>query len=77
MGTETCMKPYTNRDKWIVAVLFGILFFILASPYMFKLTNSLVSTVGLYTTNVGGLPSLFGLIVHMIIFILMVRLLMK
>ena len=34
-------KPYTSKDKWIVAIMAGILFFIFSLPITLNIINSL------------------------------------
>lgn len=66
-------KPYTNLDKWIVSIVAGFLFFILASPLLFKV----ISSTGLPATTFYGNPTTIGLVIMSIIYILMTRLLMR
>jgi hypothetical protein len=64
-------KPYTNKDKWIVAIVGGLLFLILSSPYLYSFTNKL-------TSNIGGVcPTVLSLIVHAFIFVGIVKLLLR
>lgn len=65
----------TNFDKWVISCIIGIVFFILIIPFTFKLTNSLTSFVRVNTIN-NGLPTLSGIILHTIVFVVIVRLLM-
>lgn len=71
-NTPKC-KAYTNKDKWIVACISGLLFLLLSSPYLYMFTGSLLK--GLASHN--GTPTIYGLILHAIIFILAARLLMR
>ena len=66
----------TNFDKWLIAVVIGVVFLILASPIMFRTTNSITSLARIKTTKNGTCPTYFGLFLHTAIFILIVRLLM-
>lgn len=72
-----CKKPYTDRDKWIVSIISGILFLIIASPFMYSLVNGLTSSFGLLTADSRGCPLMSGLIIHAILFVLVIRLLMR
>ena len=77
---ENCKKPYTNRDKWAVAITFGLLFLVVSSPYTYGLSDALFSTIGLdtaHSTSYGAIPTVIGLIIHTVIFVLILRLLMK
>ena len=75
--TDNCKKPYTDRDKWIVSIISAVLFLIIASPFMYSLTNSLTSSFGLILADSRGCPLMSGLVVHALIFLLIVRLLMR
>jgi hypothetical protein len=80
MSSNDCHKPYTNRDKWAVAITFGLLFLVISSPYTYGLSDALFSTIGLdtaHSTSYGAVPTVIGLIIHAIIFVLILRLLMK
>lgn len=71
-----CHKPYTSKDKWIVSIISGILFLLLASPFLYNLVNSATSNFGLQTA-INGCPNIIGLLIHGIIFIIIVRLMMR
>lgn len=71
-GGNHCEKPYTSKDKWIIALMGGLLFLLLASPFLFSLTSSF----GLPFAE-GSCPTVIGLLVHTILFTLIVRLLMR
>lgn len=71
-------KPYTSKDKWIVSILSGLLFFLLASPFMFDLTNGLTKLFGLRTVNIETrIPTIFGLTLHAFVYMVIVKLLMR
>lgn len=74
-GDQKCKKPYTNKDKWIVSIISGILFLIIASPFLFSVVNDMVGIFGIKTAN-NGCPTIGGLILHSIVFILIVRAIM-
>jgi len=67
----------TNFDKVLVSVIIGIVFFLIAMPLAFKMSNGAAMKVNWRTTNANGVPTTTGLIIHTIIFIFIVRLLMK
>lgn len=71
-----CIKPYTSGDKWTVAIIGGLLFMLLASPFLYGVINSLLSPI-ISTANVDGCPNWGGLILHSILFICIVRLLTR
>lgn len=72
---DNCVTVDSN-EKWLIAVLLGIIFLIISAPLIFRLSNSITSKVGMHTTYKSGLPTPFGYIIHMIVFILIVRILM-
>lgn len=75
--TKPC-KPYTSKDKWIVSILAGILFLLISCPMAFRLSNSVIYYItGISLLTKDGCPNMIGIILHTIIFILIVRLLMR
>lgn len=66
----------TNFDKWLIAGIIAIIFFVLALPFIFRLTNKATRFVGVRTVYDNGVPSLTGMLLHTIIFLILVRLLM-
>lgn len=70
------MSGTSNLDKWIIAVLIGIIFAIIASPFMFRITNFFFKKLGFPTVDSNGVPNLFGLVLHAGVFIVVIRLLM-
>jgi hypothetical protein len=67
---------YSNSDKWWAALIAGILFAIIASPFLFGLTNSLFGCWCPTYCPPGG-PTLWGLLLHAIVFALLIRLLLQ
>ena len=79
MSSSSKNKCYehSSADKWTIALVSGLLFFLLATPYLFDMTNAAtMSLMRLQLTNSKGCPNLAGVMIHAIIFILIVRLLM-
>jgi TRAP-type mannitol/chloroaromatic compound transport system permease small subunit len=70
-------KHLSNSDKWIVALIIGLLFLLIASPFMFTLVNTLTEALGLKIADSDGCPNTAGLILHTLIFIVLLRLLMR
>lgn len=64
-----------NFDKILISVIIGIIFFILASPFIFNLTGKGFGMLGVKMLNEKG-PTTLGLIIHTVIFIIAVRILM-
>jgi hypothetical protein len=66
----------TNFDRWLIAIIIAIIFFILALPFVFGLTNKVTKVIGVNTVTSNGGPSLVGVILHAVIFLILIRLLM-
>ncbi len=66
----------TNGQKWWMAVIIGFLFFILASPSLFKASNKLFKMIRFPGSYTGGMTTLFGLFIHMLVFILIIRIIL-
>lgn len=82
---ETCDRPcartylptVTNSMKWWLAIFLGILFFIIAFGGTYTLTNALWTGLGLPCYLVApGCPNVWGVFIHAIIFILIIRLIL-
>ena len=69
-------KDINSNEKWLIAVLLGIVFIILASPLVFALTDGIFGYVGWNTVKANGKPTSFGWTLHLIAFILIIRILM-
>jgi len=63
----------TESQKWLISFVAAVLFVVIASPFMFKLTGKLSLLAGVKTED-GGLPNMFGLILHAIVFAVVIRL---
>jgi hypothetical protein len=72
-----CMKNFTGKDLWIVALLGGLLFILLSSPFLYETINTFTSAFGFKTLENGDRPNLQGLILHSTMFALATRLLMR
>jgi hypothetical protein len=77
LGKKELKEAPTNSEKWWAAILVGILFALFSSNLMYGITDSFLSGMNLntFTGNCGG-PTIFGLILHTIIFTLIIRILM-
>ena len=72
-----CAKPYTSKDKWCISLILGILFVLIASPFFYKVINNLTKKVKFVTATNTGRPNVLGLLLHGLIYILVVRWLIK
>jgi len=67
-----CEKPLSEQDKWVVSFIASIIFLLIASPFMFRLTGAVFSKLGLETED-DGCPNLIGLLIHSAVFALLIR----
>lgn len=70
-------KPPDNIEKWLIAIMLGVIFLIVAAPLIFKFSNQIFNYINIHTLNPDGRPSVMGWIIHTVIFIIIVRVLMK
>ena len=69
-------SPPSNREKWIISLIAGIIFALVASPAAFGLTNRISTKIGGPLLFLGAGATTWGLIIHAIVFALIIRLLM-
>jgi len=74
---ENCAKLVTSEEKWSISVVSGLIFLLISSPFLYGLTSSLFECVGLTLASSKGLPTNIGLLVHSVVFVLIVRAMMK
>jgi predicted PurR-regulated permease PerM len=65
---------YSLKNKLLFTLLLAIVFFIIASPFMFRLTNKFTNIFN-WQTSTKGCPNISGLLLHTIVFALIVILL--
>lgn len=65
---------YSLQNKLLFTLLLAIVFFIIASPFMFRLTNKFTNIFN-WQTSTKGCPNIAGLLLHTIVFALIVILL--
>lgn len=73
-----CTQP-TSGQKWWASVLLGFIFALISSPAAYNITSLITkNTIGLSSENFQSfyLPTLLGLIIHTIIFIIVVRIIL-
>ena len=66
----------TNEQKWQISLLSGLIFLIISSPLLYKVTGNLVKNITDYEIQRKGKPKISGLIIHSLVFVLVTRLLM-
>ena len=64
-----------EAQKWIIGLYCGLLFLLISSPFMYKLTGSLTKLIG-WETSENGCPNISGLFLHTVVFILLLRVIM-
>lgn len=70
-------KSYSSQDKWIAAIVIGLLALLFMSPFMYSAVNSVSSSFGLVITDKSGCANMAGLVLNVLMFTLVVRLLMN
>jgi hypothetical protein len=75
-GGKNC-KKYSSKDKWVCSLIGGLLFLLIASPFLYEAVNTLTAPLGLDVADRAGCPNINGLVLHSIVFVLLVRLLMR
>ena len=69
-----CRSPKSNLDKWLITFRTAILFFIVSSPFLYKLVNqTLGSLFGFSISSPSGCPTYGGLLLHTLVFALLLR----
>jgi len=69
------MSDLNEKQKWIVGLYLALLFLLISSPFMYKITGSITHKLG-WTTSTNGHPNASGLILHTVVFLLLVRVIM-
>jgi hypothetical protein len=67
----------SDREKWTISIFSGLLFYIIALPQTYEcITNPLIkNTIGVELEKKGR-PTVIGVIIHAIVFLLIVRYMM-
>jgi hypothetical protein len=55
---------------WTIAILSGILFFILSAPFTYKATDFVTTKIGFDTIDINEKPTWAGLALHSVVFII-------
>lgn len=69
----------TGKQKWQSAVLLGLLFLVISAPFLYKLTSGLLKPLlgEREMADEHGHPSPLGMAIHAVVFVLIVRLLLR
>lgn len=68
-------KNLSERSKWVISLYMILLFLLIASPMMYKVTNKLTELIG-WESSDDGCANWSGLLLHAIVFGLLVRAMM-
>ena len=69
-------QAYSNEDKWVASIMSGLLFVLIASPFTYRLTNSVARSVGFDMADDSGCPSFLGTVVHGLVFTVLLKVMM-
>ena len=67
---------YNTLSKNVLAIMYAVLFFVVAMPMTYKLTDYLARKLSIVGLSVDGCPKLLGVAIHALVFGLLARLLM-
>jgi hypothetical protein len=66
------MTDLTESQKWLKCFLYALVFLLISSPFVYKITGSLTHSLG-FTTSNNGCPNIYGLLLHTLVFLLLAR----
>lgn len=61
-----------SYDKWKYSIISGLIFFIIANPLTYKFMNLFLKKI-IKVTNKNGSPSFYGLMLHTIVYVIIIR----
>lgn len=73
---KKCNKEPSSMDKWRYSFYTLLIFIIVINPITYKLVNGLLMSVFGKIADGKGCPTLMGLVIHSIVFLLLVRFVM-
>jgi hypothetical protein len=62
----------SSSEKWNITLFSAVIFLLVVNPYTYKLTQSLFGNI-LGSIAINGCPTMVGLALHTIVYILFVR----
>jgi len=68
----------SDQQKWMISIISALLFYIIALPQTYEcLTNPIVESLTGIELEKKGKPTTFGVMIHAIVFLLIVRYMME
>lgn len=76
--TKTSVESrLTNYNKWKYTLITTFIFLVISNPVTYVFVNGTIGKLlGRQTANSAGCPTIFGMIVHAIVFTLILRIIM-
>ena len=72
---KKCGKKPSDQDKWRYTLYTTVLFLIIVNPFTYQLTNAVLKTI-FKVANPLGCPTIYGILLHAIIFTILLRYMM-
>lgn len=66
----------TEAQKWSISAWSALVAALVFSPFAYNLTNGIAQMIGMNTVEAGA-PTMFGLIIHALVYMVLVRLMMN
>ena len=63
----------TDEEKWYISIFSAIMFYVIASPEVYKITGTIFHNLTGVTIQKNGKPNNLGLLIHTVIFMLLTR----
>jgi hypothetical protein len=74
IGIKAVATAVPKNNNNMISIYSAILFFVIASPFLFKLVNQVtVKVAGLSIIDSNGLPNMVGLGLHALVFLLIMK----
>jgi hypothetical protein len=62
----------SSSEKWNITFFSAVIFLLVVNPYTYNLTQSIFGKI-LGTIAINGCPTIIGLLLHTVVYILLVR----
>jgi len=70
------MSEKSSSEKWYGSAIYALLFLVISCPVLYKVVNWLFSTItgqSFLVSDAAGCPTVFGIILHAVVFLLIAR----